>query len=276
MRLRPVRCGGLEEPGRRGAVFVPKGADVNKNEIKLVMESERQDVHNSEVPMICRSCEARHRGICGVLEEDELIELSRHSRQVVRSSGEQLISDSETIESYASVMRGVVKLSKVLEDGRQQVVGLQFAPDFLGRLFGRESAVNADAASEVELCRMPKSVVERLVAQNPALEGRLLDQTLRELDEAREWMVTLGRKTAKEKVASFLYLIATHKDPSHVDRSIVFDLPLTRADIADFLGLTIETVSRQFTKLRAKGVIEIESHRHVLVPDISELKNSCG
>jgi len=249
---------------------------VNRNEGKLVMVRERKDVHKWELPLICCSCEARHRGMCGVLDEDELIELARHSRQVVRRSGEQLISDSETIESYASVMRGVVKLSKVLEDGRQQVVGLQFAPDFLGRLFGRQSALNADAASEVELCRMPKSVVERMVAQNPALEGRLLEQALRELDEAREWMVTLGRKTATEKVASFLYLIATHKDPTRDDNSAVFDLPLTRADIADFLGLTIETVSRQFTRLRANRIIEIENHRHVLVPDLKRLKNSCG
>ncbi|VAW16337.1 Fnr-type transcriptional regulator [hydrothermal vent metagenome] len=249
---------------------------MNKNGSKLVLEHERMDVHKYELPAICYSCEARHRGMCGVLEEDELIELARHSRQVVRRAGEQLISDSETIESYASVMRGVVKLSKVLEDGRQQVVGLQFSPDFLGRLFGRQSAINADAASEVELCRMPKSVVERMVAQNPALEGRLLEQTLRELDEAREWMVTLGRKTAKEKVASFLYLIATHKDPASNENSTVFDLPLTRADIADFLGLTIETVSRQFTKLRASRIIEIENHRHVLVADMGRLKNSCG
>ncbi len=249
---------------------------MNKNEGKLAMGGERRDVHNSELPVMCRSCEARHRGICGVLDENELLELSRHSRQVVCRSGEQLISDSETIESYASVMRGVIKLSKVLEDGRQQVVGLQFAPDFLGRLFGQQSAINADAASEVELCRMPKSVLERMVSQNPALEGRLLEQTLRELDEAREWMVTLGRKTATEKVASFLYLIATHKDPLHGEQRVVFDLPLTRADIADFLGLTIETVSRQFTRLRANKVIEIENHRHVLVPDLNRLKNSCG
>jgi len=249
---------------------------VNKNEGKLAVASERRDVHNSELAVMCRSCEARHRGICGVLDEDELMELSRYSRQVLCRSGEQLISDSETIKSYASVMRGIIKLSKVLEDGRQQVVGLQFAPDFLGRLFGRHSAINADAASEVELCRMPKSVLERMVAQNPALEGRLLEQTLRELDEAREWMVTLGRKTATEKVASFLYLIATHKDPLHGEQSVVFDLPLTRADIADFLGLTIETVSRQFTRLRANKVIEIKNHRHVLVPDLNRLKNSCG
>ena len=226
--------------------------------------------------MVCRSCEARHRGICGVLSEKELLELSRHSRQVAYEPGQMVLGDSEEINSYASVMHGVVKLSKVLEDGRQQVVGLQFAPDFLGRLFGKETTLSTDAASSVELCRMPKTVIERLVRSNPALEGQLLDQTLRELDEAREWMVTLGRKTATEKVASFLYLIATHKDPGHNEESISFELPLTRADIADFLGLTIETVSRQFTKLRTAQVIEIEHHRHINVPDINRLKRYCG
>ncbi len=237
---------------------------------------ERLDIHNSSVPVLCQNCEARHRGICGVLEDDELIELGKHSRQISRKAGDKLINDADPIESYASVMRGVIKLSKVLEDGRQQVVGLQFAPDFLGRLYAKESNLNADAASDVELCRMPKKVVENLVAKNPALERRLLDQTLRELDEAREWMLTLGRKTATEKVASFLYLIATHKDPDHSDKSISFDLPLTRSDIADFLGLTIETVSRQFTKLRTSGVIKIQNHRHISVPDIDRLLASCG
>ncbi len=240
------------------------------------MSSQRKDVHNSRVPRLCEFCEARHRGICGVLSDEELLELSKHSHQVHKGAGEPLINDTDPINSYASVMRGVVKLSKILEDGRQQVVGLQFAPDFLGRLYGRQSNLNADAASDVELCRMPKAAVESLVAHNPALEGRLLEQTLRELDEAREWMVTLGRKTANEKVASFLYLISTHKDPTHTDRSISFDLPLTRADIADFLGLTIETVSRQFTKLRKAGIIDIHNHRHISVPDIEKLRKSCG
>ena len=109
-----------------------------------------------------------------------------------------------------------------------------------------------------------------MISDNPDLERRLLEQTLKELDEARDWMVTLGRKTASEKVASFLYLIATHIDPmrrSTMGRA-TFDLPLTRADIADFLGLTVETVSRQLTRLRTDAVIEITNNRHVNIPDL--------
>lgn len=239
----------------------------------------RQDIHNSKIPKLCVSCEARHRGICGALSPDELVELSRHTNKARHEPGRELIGEQETVTSFANVMKGVVKLSKMLSDGRQQVVGLQFAPDFLGRPFGNTSQVTAEAASEVEICSFPRNAIETLIKQNPELEHLLHQQTLKELDEAREWMVTLGRKTAAEKVASFIYLIATHLDPS-IDtgevESISFDLPVNRSDIADFLGLTIETVSRQLTKLRQDQVIEIEHNRHFTVPDISRLKRRCG
>ena len=147
--------------------------------------------------------------------------------------GEELIGDAENIESYSNVLSGVVKLTKTLSDGRQQIVGLQFAPDFLGRPFKTESAVSAEAATRVELCSFPRGVMERMMADQPDLKHRLLQQTLKELDEARDWMVTLGRKTAAEKVASFLLMIARNIDPAEAgQRGTTFDLPLSRAEIA--------------------------------------------
>ena len=236
----------------------------------------RVDIHNSDIPVLCQSCEARHKGMCGALEPEQLTAMAKHTRRVRHTAGDEMVAESMPVTGYGNVMRGVVKLSKVLEDGRQQVVGLQFAPDLLGRLFAQESRVTAEAASDVDICMVPKSALERLVHENPALEHRLMQQTLRELDEARDWMVTLGRKTAAEKVASFLYLIATHIDPTSSEASATFDLPLTRADIGDFLGLTIETVSRQMSKLKGDGVIEIENYRHVRVPDLARLRGRCG
>jgi CRP/FNR family transcriptional regulator len=215
--------------------------------------------------------------MCGVLSADELTALARHTRKARHASGDELIGASTETTSYANVMRGVVKLSKGLEDGRQQVVGLQFAPDFLGRLFGQESSVTAEAASNVELCVVPRPALERMIAETPALEHRLMQQTLRELDEARDWMVTLGRKSAAEKVASFLLLIALHADPEREGGETVrFELPLSRGDIADFLGLTIETVSRQLTRLKADGVIRIEGLRGVEVPELDRLRARAG
>jgi CRP/FNR family transcriptional regulator len=234
------------------------------------MEHRRQDIHSSDIPLVCRACEARHGGVCGTLTAEQLTELNRHSTRHRLNPGTEVIGQGETVVNYSNIMRGVVKLTKVMADGRQQIVGLQFAPDFLGRPFLAESALSAEAATESEVCNFPRNVLDRLVKKTPDLEHMLHQQALKELDEARDWMLTLGRKSAQEKVASFLYLIATHIDPESVDAAS-FDLPLSRADIADFLGLTIETVSRQFTKLRKDDVICIENNRHVIIPDMDRL-----
>ncbi len=233
----------------------------------------RQDVHNSDIPVLCRSCEARHRGVCGALTPNQLVELSRHTTKRKVEPGAVLVSDTEAVDSYANVLAGVVKLTKTLADGRQQIVGLQFAPDFLGRPFKQESSITAEAATPVRVCSFPKTSLDRMIELSPELGQRLHIQALDELDDARDWMLTLGRKTAAERVASFLHLIARHGDPeAEIDGKVSFDLPLTRADIADFLGLTIETVSRQLTKLRKDGLISVESNRHITVFDMERLE----
>jgi len=216
--------------------------------------------------------------VCGALDSEQLVALAKSSFKQKAAEGTELVGDAERVETYSNVLSGVVKLTKTLSDGRQQIVGLQFAPDFLGRPFKVESEINAEAATETALCSFPKAAIERMMKTSPQLEHRLYQQSLRELDEARSWMVTLGRKTAAEKIASFLLLIARHIDPAadpHRENA-AFDLPLTRADIADFLGLTIETVSRQITKLRAEGVIRVENNRHVIVPSLDRLEVRAG
>jgi CRP/FNR family transcriptional regulator, anaerobic regulatory protein len=239
-----------------------------------VSDRSRLDIHNSDVPVLCRSCEARHKGICGVLTPPQLLELSKHTVKTSYAAEDEIAAADQKITRQANIMSGVVKLSKLTADGRQQIVGLQFAPDFIGRPFARQSDVAVDAATDVRVCSFPARVLEDMVKTNPDLEHRLHAQTLKELDEARDWMLTLGRKTASEKVACFLYLIATHVDPENPAPSNVvrFDIPLKRSDIADFLGLTIETVSRQMTKLRFAGVINLLNNRTVEVPDLSRLK----
>jgi CRP/FNR family transcriptional regulator len=193
-------------------------------------------------------------------------------------AGTELIKNAEEIHTYSSVISGVVKLTKTMTDGREQIVGLQFSPDFLGRPFQDESKVCAEAATRVSLCTFPKSTIDKLLESSTALKQLLLEQALLELDEAREWMLALGRKTASEKVAGFIHMIACHIDPETEPQAnkISFDLPLSRADIADFLGLTVETVSRQLTKLRKAGVVEIDRNRHFVIPDITRLEHFSG
>lgn len=235
----------------------------------------RLDIHNSDVPVVCLSCEARHRGACGVLAPEKLQQLSKHSSRQNFTSQQEIQGEGEAVERYATILSGIVKLGKLASDGRKQIVGLQFAPDFLGRPFARQSGISVEAATEVRVCSFPRAVLDEMVVQSPELKQKLLDQALRELDEARDWMLTLGRKDATEKVATFLCLLAINLDPERDVRSkgsIVFDIPLTRSEIADFLGLTIETVSRQITHLRKAGLISIENNRSITVADIGKLR----
>ncbi len=229
------------------------------------------------LPSICVACKARLNSLCAVLEPEELERLAKHSMHTSHLAGEALAVEGEEITGYASVLSGVVKLSRVLRDGRQQVVGLQFPTDLIGRLFGVASPLTVEAASEVALCRFPKSVLETLVAANPDLKQRLLDRSLQELDDAREWMVTLGRKNAAERIAGLLLLVADRSGlPSAAENTVAFDLPISRGDIADFLGLTIETVSRQFSRLRNEQIIEISGRRRVVVTDLRRLRERAG
>lgn len=236
----------------------------------------RLDIHNSDVPALCRACEARHGGICGALDGGQLQRLGRQSGQRDIEAGSELLALGFPSEGYANILSGVVKLTKLLPDGRQQIVGLQFAPDFLGRPFSENNPVGAEAASDVRLCTFPRRVLEEMVRESPGLEHRLHAQALRELDDAREWMMILGQKTAAEKVASFLMLLGRHIDPYADGFSKEFDIPLSRADIADFLGLTIETVSRHLTHLRKAGIIDIEKRRHVTVRDQVALEDAAA
>ena len=236
---------------------------------------DNSDTETLDVPGVCKACEARHGGICGALSAMQLNELSRQTTKRKLKSGAEIVGQGESLGNYSNILKGVVKLSKMMADGRQQIVGLQFAPDFIGRPFLEESQITAEAAVDTELCSLPKAVIDRMVAETPELEHKLHQQALDELDEARDWMLTLGRKTAQEKVASFLYLIASNIDPEQ-GKVNNFDLPLTRADIADFLGLTIETVSRQMTKLRRDGVVKIENNRHLTCSSMQRLREAAG
>lgn len=222
--------------------------------------------------MRCQMCGIRRKAVCGALSDDEIVDMSTVARQRLVKAGEMILNAEEETNSFANIVTGAVKLFKLLEDGRQQIVGLQFPPDFLGRAHRTRSPYFAQAATDVELCVFPKSGFEALMIKRPELETRLFQNTLDELDAARDWMLLLGRKTAAEKVASFLALIARRNlvaDCEHSQASAVLtvSLPLARADIADYLGLTIETVSRQIGNLSAEGIVNVGPNRSITVLD---------
>ena len=181
----------------------------------------------------------------------------------------------------ATVLTGVVKLSKTMADGRHQIVGLLFASDLLGRPFGSGSAFTAEAATAVELCCLDRHYFEDLMLKSVEMKQLFLERTLNEMDAAREWMLLLGRKTAEEKVASLILIMANRMHSAAADepaqpRALHYDLPLSRTEMAEYLGLRVETVSRQLGRLRAGGVIETENGRTITVLDIGKLGRMAG
>ncbi len=222
----------------------------------------------------CDTCAVRHRSVCSALTRPEIERLNGMAHSKLLPPGQIILRDNERPGYFANIISGVVKLTKSLGDGRQQIVGLQFASDFLGRPFRDSSPYNAEAVTDVQLCTFETSQFEKLAKEFRGLEHRLFEHTLDELDAAQEWMLLLGRKSAEEKVASFLLMVARRMNSvgcSIASGPVRFELPLARAEIADFLGLTIETVSRQFTKLKVDKFISLDGNRTITVHDIDRL-----
>lgn len=218
----------------------------------------------------CGACEVRDLSICGALSAAELARLrsvsySRHARPE-----ETVIEEGDPATDLYNVVRGTVKLYKLLPDGRRQVTGFLYPGDFLGIALNDVYAYSAEAIEPLELCRFPRRGLEALLAEFPRLQRRLLGDAAHELVTAQDQMLLLGRKTARERVASFLLSLSRRAARRHAPASPV-DVPMSRTDIADFLGLTTETVSRAITGLTRAKLIAPEGRRRITILDINRL-----
>ena len=204
----------------------------------------------------CIDCAVRPLSVCAALEPAELQEFEHLSRHVHFVTGGTVFAEEEIATSFYNVLEGVLRLYKLLPDGRRQIVGFALPGDFLGMAASIRHGYSADAIGPVTVCRFSRSAFARFIENRPNLLRRINELTVRELSQAQQHMVLLGRRSAEEKVASFLIgwrdRLAAFRGPSST-----VPLPMSRQDIADFLGLTIETVSRTFTKFERDGVIEI-------------------
>jgi CRP/FNR family transcriptional regulator len=227
----------------------------------------------------CDGCPIRHRAVCASCDADELAVLEDIKYYRTFEAGQTIIWGGDRIEFVASIVSGTATIEHLTEDGRKQTVGLLLPSDFIGRP-GRDTAVyDVTAITEVTLCCFRRPQFEKLVSDTPHIAQRMLEMALDELDAARDWMFLLGRKTAREKIASFLLLIHRRTvvaDAASEKNSDFIELPLTRDAMSDYLGLTLETVSRQMSKLKADGLIRLESKRKVFIPDVDALRRETG
>jgi CRP/FNR family transcriptional regulator len=229
----------------------------------------------------CDTCVVRNRAICAALDDTEVEALNGIGRRKMLSAGEALIWEGDDSMLVANVIDGMLKLTNSTEDGREQIVGVVYPSDFIGRPFGATTNHSVTALTDAKVCLFARSDFDRFAHDHPALEHKLLKRTLDELDRTRSWMLLLARKSAEEKVATFLLdmserlVDATCATPADGPLS-EFELPFSRQQIGDILGVTIETVSRQMTRMKRDGILDLPTRRSVKILDRRALEEMAG
>ena len=214
----------------------------------------------------CMHCQVRHLAICSVLTREEMQALESAATAHVLGTGDVLARQGEPRRHVFTVTRGALRLVRLSADGRRQVAGFAMPGDFVGLSGASTHQHDIEALTGTELCRFSVEAMQRLGAQYPHLQGKLLERACVELDSARDRMMALARMNPTERMADFLLRLAEQQARTgNPDPSIA--LPMPRADIADHLGLTVETVSRCLTALRTRGLIALPGTYRVEILD---------
>lgn len=216
----------------------------------------------------CADCGARHVGMCEALSDEELAFLSRAAQRIALPAGKLIMEEGEAAQYFYNVNSGTVRLFKSLPDGRRQITGFASAGHFIGLASMNINMVSAETIDSVQLCRFSRTVLATMMEEYPALERKLLDIAIHELALNQQQLLLLGRKTALERIATFLLSWRQRQEscngfPPMAGNRLI--LPLSRTDLADYLGLTIETVSRSLSSLKKDGLIEIPNVHEIVL-----------
>ena len=231
----------------------------------------RSGAHPLHLVAPCDTCRAREFSACAPLTGEEQTRLASIMRTVNVAPHCPIFDEANRAEYVFNITAGAVKIYKLLGDGRRQITGFLFAGDFLGLIHNEAYAYSAEALVPTKLCRFPRRRLEVLLAEIPHLEQRLLAMASHELAAAQDQMVLLGRKPARERVVSFILMLSDSATRHGRPNDPVF-LPMSRSEIADYLGLTTETVSRAFTSLKKQGLIELLDEKRVRLCRMSALQ----
>ena len=218
----------------------------------------------------CEACPVRDLSVCAALRAEELELLNAIITRTRFDREQALFYEGDEAKHVFNLTEGTIRLSKMLPDGRRQITGFLSPGDFLGMASSDSYAYTAEAVTGVAVCRFPRAKLEVLFDQFPALERRVLAVASNELRAAQDQMLLLGRKTAREKLATFLHHL-TENARRRGESGETLELPMNRTDIADYLGLTTETVSRTFTRMAKEGILELPSTHEVVLGDPERL-----
>lgn len=223
----------------------------------------------------CAECGVRTMAVCAALADDEIGALERIMTARRLDADETLVVEGESRKRVYSLTEGMLRLSMALPDGRRQITGFLLPGDYLGLADDEVYTASVEAVVPAALCSFPVREMDALIETYPRLKDRLFRFTRAALRQARENQVILGRLAPVEKLAAFLLALSRRMAENKLADNPV-PLAMTRADIADYLGLTIETVSRSFTKLRNQGLIRLPDAHLVEIVDRRSLEAVAG
>lgn len=222
--------------------------------------------------LACSRCSARRFGICAGLPDADMYRLFDLADEVMLDHDASIVREEDPAANLFVLRQGHVTVSRLTEDGKRQVISFLFPGDVFGLTAEPVNRHSATTISKTLFCRFDRSSIDALTHDNPVLEKALRQLLTRQLDSAYELIFSLGRKSAVQKVASFIWYVSYHE--RKLGRSAQpLILPMSRGDIADFMGLTIETVSRSFTELKQIGVIRLVEANQIEIPDLNRLRD---
>ncbi len=219
----------------------------------------------------CGACRIRHLALCAALPDRALAPLEAVTGTLQLAPGSVLVREGEPRAAVYTVTAGALRMVRLLADGRRHVAGFRMPGDFIGLSGSPHHRHDIEAVTDSALCRVRVEDMAALRAQHPDLDRRLLQLAMQELDHVREDAFGLSRLNPVERLAAFLLALADKRRRWNADPRVVV-LPMGRTDIADHLGLTVETVSRSFTRLRRDGTIALPDAQTVEVLDLPALQ----
>lgn len=222
------------------------------------------------LPEPCAHCGARSHSVCSALETSNMHRLAEIAVVQSYDPGQTIVEEGDPATHFFNITEGHARLCKLLPDGRRQIIGFPGRGHFLGLAVTDTYGFSVEAIDRLRICRFARPKLRAVITDFPAFEAELLATAQHELVVAQEQMLLLGRKTARERVASFLLSQIKSQEACSTPR-VRINLPMTRTDIADYLGLTIETVSRTLGKLKSDRLIALDGATHVDVLDRAKL-----
>ena len=223
-------------------------------------------------PLACATCPVRDRAACSALSGGQRDELARLGSHRTLKRGETLFASGDEGFACATLITGALKISSFAEDGTERILSLVHPAGFVGEMFAPVERHDVVALTDSRLCVFARSDYERAIERFPALGRALLRRTAQDLFESRAAIDLMSRRNAQEKVAGFVLSIARAASDSPCHAAARFELPLSREEIAGVLGLTIETVSRQLTRLEKENVLAREGRRGIRIADPARLQ----